>query len=88
MIDRDTDSTRDAGTMTALLCLMVAAFLFMLLVVMVLPHLIGIVIVGGLFFGMFALHYLVWGRWLKITVDSEDEASTPAASRREPVDPR
>lgn len=88
MSDRDTNSARDAGTMTALLCLLVAGFLFVLMVAMVLPQILGIVIIGAAFFGMFALHYLVWGRWLKITVDSEDEASTPAASRREPVDPR
>ncbi|HET6426568.1 MAG TPA: hypothetical protein VFG20_22950 [Planctomycetaceae bacterium] len=82
MKDDDARAARDAGTMTALLCLGVVAFLFVLLAAMVLPQILGVVIVGGLFVGVFALHYLVWGRWLKITVETDD-ASTVESPQRE-----
>jgi hypothetical protein len=73
MSNRDDNSARDAGTFLALGSLAAAAFLFMLLVAMVLPQVLGIVIVVGIITGGVALHYLVWGRWLKITVESDDE---------------
>ncbi len=84
MNDRDSQSARDAGTTIALLCLAVASFLLVLLAAMVLPQVLGIVLVVGLFLGVVALHYLVWGRWLSMTVDSDADESSREESRRVP----
>ncbi len=86
MNDRDAQSTRDMGTLTALLVVGIVAFLLLFLIAMVLPQILGLVLVGGGFFAMFSLHYLVWGRWLKITVDSDDE--TVASTSTKPAEPR
>lgn len=83
MKDRDTESMRDFGTVTALIAMLVVGFLLLLLVALVLPQILGLVLVGCGFFAMFALHYLVWGRWLKITVDSDDDKVESS-----PVEPR
>ncbi len=85
MKDPETESARNAGTMVALLCLAVASVLLVLLAAMVMPQILGVVLVAGLFFGAFALHYLVWGWWLSAVVkmdetEARERMSSPAMS--------
>ncbi len=72
MTDKNSQSARDAGTMTALLGLAAVSLLLVFLVAMVMPQILGIVLVVGLFLGAVALHYVVWGWWLGTVLKMDD----------------
>lgn len=88
MTDRETRSTRDAGTMIALLCLIVGSASFIMFAALVMPQLLGVFLVVGLFLGAVALHYVVWGWWLTavLKIDETDAKSSPEATGSGPVE--
>lgn len=69
-----TDESKDAGTWIALAVLVVIGGSLLGLMALVAPHILGVVlvIVGFISFG--ALHYVLWGWWLRKTLtDAEPE---------------
>lgn len=79
----DDQATRNAGTYAALFGLLIAGLVLLFLTAIVLPQVLGIVIVLGLFLGFGAFHYVVWGWWLERMGKEEsfalDENSDPNA---------
>ncbi len=80
MTDKETESARNAATMIALLCLAVASVLLVFLAAMVMPQILGIVLVVGVFFGAVALHYLVWGWWLSSMLKTDETETRSGTS--------
>ena len=68
--------TRDAATWGVLFGLLVLVGGLLGLMAMVAPHVFGIVLVVGGFLGFGALHYLIWGWWLRPTLSENDEAES------------
>ena len=64
---------RNSGTALALLGILLAMGLLMGLIALVLPQILGLVLVVFGFFFLGVFHYLVWGWWLKVTPDQEDD---------------
>lgn len=88
MTDKDTESARNAATMTALMCMLVAVALLILLTAMVMPAILGLVLVVAVFPATFALHYIVWGWWLSALVkpdkdESRESSATAGAVKRD-----
>lgn len=84
MSDHDSQrEARDAGTFAALALLALVAGLLLLMAALVVPQILGLVLVIGLFGGLFVCHYLVWGWWLRKALQaSEQEADPPDAEIR------
>lgn len=72
MTENDTKSTRDAATMIALICLILGSASFVGFAALVMPQLLGLFLVVGLFLGAVALHYIVWGWWLTAMLKSDE----------------
>lgn len=87
MTDRDQRATRDAGTLMALLCLIGGSVLFIAFAAMVMPQLLGLFLVVGLFLGAVAFHYLIWGWWLTAALKMDDADSRAADSSSTSVEP-
>lgn len=76
------DGTKDAGTWIALGVLFVIGGSLLGLMALVTPHLLGVVLVVGGFIGFGALHYVLWGWWLRKTLidaESEDDSAERGA---------
>jgi hypothetical protein len=72
--DRPPDeSQRNAATFFALLGLIGIGLGLVALTAMVLPQIRGLILVVGGFTVFFALHYLIWGRWLSRRREEEEE---------------
>jgi hypothetical protein len=84
MTDKETRSARDAGTMIALLCLAAVSLLLVILAAMVMPQILGIVIVVGMFLGAVSLHYVVWGWWLSAALKRDETEIEDGASSSKP----
>lgn len=67
---------RDAATWGVLFGLLVLAGGLLGLMAMVAPHVFGIVLVVVGFLGFGALHYLIWGWWLRIKLTENDDVNT------------
>lgn len=68
------DETKDAGTWIALAVLFVLGGGLLGLMALVAPHILGVVLVVGGFLSFGALHYVLWGWWLrKMLMDAEPE---------------
>lgn len=74
-----TSETRDLATWGALLGLSVMAICLLGLMAMVAPHVFGIALILFGFLGFGALHYLLWGWWLRptLTTAKEEEEQDP-----------
>ncbi len=83
MTDREARSARDAGTMIALFCLIVGSALFIGFAAAVMPQLLGVFLVVGLFLGAVALHYVVWGWWLTAVLKTDESEARDAKSSDE-----
>ncbi len=72
---RSTNGQPNAGTLLALVGLMLVAGGLLALMAMVMPGLFGILLViwAFLFFGLF--HYFVWGWWMTARRDDGDDES-------------
>ncbi len=60
----DRESMRNMGTMVALCGLVFLSLGLIALMALVLPQVLGVAIVVGMFSGAVAFHYLVWGWWM------------------------
>ncbi len=79
-MDNDTRATRDAATLIALVCLIAWSVAFVAFAALVMPQLLGVFLVVGLFLGAVALHYLVWGWWLSAALKMEELETRESAS--------
>lgn len=82
---RPEDGARNAATMLALLGLVLVSFGLIALTAMVLPQIAAILIVVVGFVGIFAVHYLMWGRLMESARQGRTRSSKRArrgSSRR------
>jgi hypothetical protein len=69
--------SRDVATWIAVVVLLVLVGSLLGLMALVTPHLLGVVLVIAGFVGFGALHYVVWGWWLrKSLMEAEPEEET------------
>jgi len=86
MTDDPLRESRNVGTFAALAGLVVVSLFFIGLTALVIPEILGIVLVVGVFFGAVALHYLAWGWWLPRVLkddDPTDDATDARPKRKE-----
>ena len=78
-MSRQSDKDKDRGTWFAMILLLTVAFALLFLIGMVFPNLLWVIAIVFGFGVLFALQYLVWGKWLmkylkeRIPDDSEEE---------------
>ncbi|QDU37449.1 hypothetical protein Mal4_17620 [Maioricimonas rarisocia] len=68
---RADDGSRNAATMLALLGLLLVSFGLLALTAMVLPQIAAVLLVIMGFVGIFAVHYLTWGRLMQSSREDE-----------------
>jgi hypothetical protein len=64
---------RNVATYLALFALVIVAVGLLFLTTLVMPAAAGLVLVILGFFGVVALHYVVWGWWLSHRINREEE---------------
>ena len=78
-MNRQSDKDKDRGTWLALFMLLTIGFALLFFIGMVFPNLLWVIVIIFISGGLFALQYLVWGKWLmkylkeRIPDDSEEE---------------
>ena len=65
-----------SATLIALFGLCITGLALLGLMALVLPDVIWIVVVAGVFAGFLAMHYLVWGHWLTNRLRRNDGVNT------------
>ncbi len=73
----DRESMRNAGTMVALCGLVLLSLGMIAFMALVLPQVLGVAIVVGMFFGAVAFHYLVWGWWMSAQRPPDEPPTEP-----------
>lgn len=76
-------AARNMVTLLALGFLLLCSMGLLALVALVMPQALGLVLVGGGFFVLCCMHYLVWGWWLSSLKPPSEAGST---SPGEPAD--
>ena len=78
-MSRQSDNDKDRGTWLALILLLAVVVALLFLIGMVFPNLLWVIFIIFGFGMLFALQYLIWGKWLmkylkeRIPDDSEEE---------------
>jgi predicted MFS family arabinose efflux permease len=78
-MSRPSDKEKDRGTWVALVLLLAVSLALLLFIGMVFPNLLWVIVIIFGFGVLFALQYLIWGKWLmkhlkeRIPDDSEEE---------------
>jgi hypothetical protein len=85
MSDEPSRGDRNTGTFLALGALVLAAGFLLGLASLVMPQILGLVAVVGLFAGVVAFHYVVWGWWLGRMLQDDSQSAEPDPSD-EPIE--